>query len=302
MPESYEHRPHAALRGLVESAVGYRITGEPAGVHLGLPSSMITVIIPLDEPLALEQPGSASANPTSSAAAFDTVLAGLHTGPARIHHDGRQFGIQLGLAPPAARALLGIPAGEVAERAVLLTDILGDAADVVDRLRTATDWSTRFAVLDDALLARRFDRRRSSVAPELVHAWSLCRQRQTGRHPVASEAGIAVPRISEAGISLPAASTSVADIAAAIGWSTRNLQKRFRAEFGVTPGDVARVDRFQRSMRLVSDPHIPLAEVAVDAGYSDQAHLTRAWQRFAGLPPARWRATETLVAGLTESR
>lgn len=37
---------------------------------------------------------------------------------------------------------------------------------------------------------------------------------------------------------------------------------------------------------------INLAAVAVDAGYSDQAHLSREFVRFTGVPPRRWVAEE----------
>ena len=37
---------------------------------------------------------------------------------------------------------------------------------------------------------------------------------------------------------------------------------------------------------------IGLAAVAVDTGYSDQAHLSREFVRFAGVSPRRWIAEE----------
>jgi AraC-like DNA-binding protein len=37
---------------------------------------------------------------------------------------------------------------------------------------------------------------------------------------------------------------------------------------------------------------LDLAAVAIDTGYSDQAHLTREFVRFAGAPPRRWVAEE----------
>jgi len=37
---------------------------------------------------------------------------------------------------------------------------------------------------------------------------------------------------------------------------------------------------------------VDLAVLAADCGYADQAHLSRAWCRFTGLPPRRWMAAE----------
>jgi transcriptional regulator GlxA family with amidase domain len=41
----------------------------------------------------------------------------------------------------------------------------------------------------------------------------------------------------------------------------------------------------------------PISQVAYDAGFSDQSHLTRAFGRFAGLTPAAYRS---LAAGPLE--
>ena len=85
------------LDRFVTLAVGYRYAGGPPGVHVGLPSGALTLVVPFDEPLRLSRGG--LAEPTS----FDGVLAGLATGPTLIHHDGRQHGLQLGLTPKGAR-------------------------------------------------------------------------------------------------------------------------------------------------------------------------------------------------------
>lgn len=223
-----------------------------------MPSSTLTVVIPLDMPLMLRHhdPGPRP---------FDTVLAGMHATATHIHHDGNQFGIQLQLAPTAARVLLGMPARELTDISLTIADVLPEANTMVDRMRSAQTWAQRFTILETALLDRATNAR-STVDPTVRDAWQLCRS-----------------------------STSVGDVAATLGWSTRNLQKRFRAEFGISPAEPARLDRFHRSVHLAGNPTRSLAEVAALAGYSDQPHMTRSWTRFAGLTPARWRATETLI-------
>lgn len=253
------HRPHPLLRTLVVSAHGYRIVGAAPGIHVGMPSSTLTVVIPLDEPLML---GRRETVPRP----FDTVVAGLHTAATHIHHDGHQFGIQLQLAPAAARPLLGIPPGELVGISVTIEDLLPTAGATIDRMRATPTWAERFAILDAELLDR-VGAATSAVDGDLQQAWRLCRT-----------------------------STSIGQVAATLGWSTRYLQRRFRGEYGLSPAEPARLDRFHRSVRLVGDPTLHLADVAARAGYSDQPHMTRSWTRFAGVSPARWRATETLTA------
>ncbi|MGY1718151.1 helix-turn-helix domain-containing protein [Blastococcus sp. SYSU DS0552] len=264
--ESVVHRPHPALRRYVAAALGYRHEGFPPGEHLGLPSPWLTVVLTLEDPLEM----AAHPDPAQSPGRFDALVGGLHTRPARIVHPGRQAGIQLSLTPLGARALLGLPAGELASLDVPLTDLLGPAGtELVDGLRTAAGWPARFAALDAALLRRLRDV--DGVPAEVAEAWRLT---------------------TAAGGRL-----RVSQLAARVGWSTRHLEQRFRAETGLGPKEAARVVRFDRARRAlaarVATGGAPdLAALAAGTGFADQAHLTREWRAFAGLPPTRWLAAE----------
>ena len=69
----------------------------------------------------------------------------------------------------------------------------------------------------------------------------------------------------------------------AIGIGDRQLRRRFLDAVGYGPKTLERILRFQRFLMLGDDD---LARRALDAGYADQAHLTRECTRLAGLPPA----------------
>jgi AraC-like DNA-binding protein len=76
----------------------------------------------------------------------------------------------------------------------------------------------------------------------------------------------------------------VEDLARELGWSRRHLAVQFRDALGFTPKAMARVIRFERMLdRLRAGD--PLADVAYDAGYADQAHLNRDFRAFSGLAP-----------------
>lgn len=77
---------------------------------------------------------------------------------------------------------------------------------------------------------------------------------------------------------------SVRALAASTGWGARHVQSCFVSEFGVTPKQVAQLMRFAQARTLVTQGR-PLARVAAESGYADQAHLTREWTRYAGQPP-----------------
>src|SRR6266567_4076818 len=61
-------------------------------------------------------------------------------------------GIQLGLSPLGARALLGLPAGELANIDLDAADLLGSfAREIRERVHAEHSWPARFAVLDRML-------------------------------------------------------------------------------------------------------------------------------------------------------
>jgi AraC-like DNA-binding protein len=263
--EHYTHTVGPPLRPYVTLAVGYRYAGAPPGVHIGLPSGTLTLVVPFDEPLLLSGAGLSRRTP------FEGVLAGLATAPTLIHHEGRQHGVQLGLTPAGARALFGLPAAELAERSVELEDVVGRVArSLRDELQEYATWRERFGAVERVVLelVRTNDVGREA-APEVREAWRLIRR---GR-----------------------GSTPVAALASDVGWSTRHLEHRFRGEFGITPKSAVRLTRFERSVEVARDPRRRLADVAAECGYADQAHLAREWRELAGLPPSRWRAEDDLA-------
>lgn len=82
-----------------------------------------------------------------------------------------------------------------------------------------------------------------------------------------------------------------------MGWSDRQLRKRFVAETGLTPKEACRVVRFDRARRLLagrlmSGQRLDLAGLAIECGYADQGHLSREFAALADCPPRRWTAEE----------
>ena len=77
--------------------------------------------------------------------------------------------------------------------------------------------------------------------------------------------------------------TRVDTLAADLGLSERQLRRRCHAAAGYGPKTLQRVLRFRRFLAVANGD---LARAALDAGYADQAHLTRECTRLAGRPPA----------------
>ncbi len=254
-------RPVPALRRYVSSYTGYHQEPGPAGVHQGVASGHLTLLLCLDGAVEML----ANADPSKPPGTFVALVGGLHDGPAQIAQGDRQTGLQLGLTWRGARALLGVPAAELAGDTVDLGALLGRrAATLLDRLATTSDWTERFDLLDRELLvlAER-ERAERGVRPEIGRAWD--RLEQTGGN------------------------LRIAELAAELGWSRRHLASQFRSETGLGPKSAARLIRFERACdRLRAADHPALADVAADSGYVDQAHLARDFRDLAGSTASAW--------------
>ncbi len=81
---------------------------------------------------------------------------------------------------------------------------------------------------------------------------------------------------------------SISRLAQACGLSRSHFSRAFRGSTGLSPHQWLTLMRIERAKTLLSEPR-PVAEVALDCGFSDQAHLARVFSRLVGLTPSQWR-------------
>jgi len=74
-----------------------------------------------------------------------------------------------------------------------------------------------------------------------------------------------------------------------------HLARAFREHFGLTVGSFVRRHRLIAASRLMRDPQVPLAQIAHQAGFADQSHMTREFKHAFGTTPARWRDRLTVM-------
>lgn len=82
-----------------------------------------------------------------------------------------------------------------------------------------------------------------------------------------------------------AGKVAVDTLAADAGLSARQLRRRFLLEVGVGPKLLCRLLRFQQIFKAVDRGEAEWADVAVDCGYYDQAHLINDFRQFAHETP-----------------
>jgi AraC-like DNA-binding protein len=75
----------------------------------------------------------------------------------------------------------------------------------------------------------------------------------------------------------------------------RTLNRRLRAQ-GTTLHRLVEETRFEIARQLVENTRIPLTEVAAILAYADASAFTRAFRRWTGTAPNRWRSAPPGVA------
>jgi AraC-like DNA-binding protein len=78
---------------------------------------------------------------------------------------------------------------------------------------------------------------------------------------------------------------SVDRLASDAGISSRQLERRFLREVGLGPKLLGRIIRFQQVFRAIEQCNSAWAEIAIECGYYDQAHLIRDFNQFARQTP-----------------
>ncbi|MFG6568096.1 MULTISPECIES: helix-turn-helix domain-containing protein [unclassified Sulfitobacter] len=73
-------------------------------------------------------------------------------------------------------------------------------------------------------------------------------------------------------------------------YSDRTKRRKVRAETGVSRRRLATLRRFRRALGQLASKTLLLSDLALDAGYYDQSHLSAACRIFAGKPPGALRA------------
>jgi AraC-like DNA-binding protein len=84
----------------------------------------------------------------------------------------------------------------------------------------------------------------------------------------------------------------LSDLARECGLSVTHFARAFRNSFGMSPYRWLLERRIDRAKALLVTSDLPIADIALRSGFSDQTAFTRAFGRIVGSSPARWRRAE----------
>jgi AraC-like DNA-binding protein len=169
--------------------------------------------------------------------------------------------------PGGAYPFLAPPAGELHGAQLPLDVLWGNfAGELRERLLEAATPDEQFCILEQALLSRA--------------------RRTLARHP-------AVQFALEQFRSGPNTKT-IGDVTGRTGLSPRRFIELFRREVGMTPKLFCRVRRFQKVLQQAcAGKPIEWINVALDAGYFDQAHFIHDFRAFSGINPSTYAETHS---------
>jgi AraC-like DNA-binding protein len=167
--------------------------------------------------------------------------------------------IGVGLRPGACQALFGVPANEIAHRHVAVEDLCGkEALLLVERLEELNGLDRRLSLLESFLTSRAPCV--SVIHPAIAHALN---------------------RLSR--------TSDVGSVVAETGFSHRHFVQLFRQTVGINPRVYTRLLRFQKTLRKGVDKTAGRwIDIALEAGYADQAHFNREFRELAGISPSEY--------------
>jgi AraC-like DNA-binding protein len=180
-------------------------------------------------------------------------LAGPDTGPAPAEMPPGTVVVGARFRPGAGGPALGLPLSELLDQRVELADCLPELA--------------------------------GKLPADLPPATAL--NLVTGLSAQLASAGPPDPLVLAGARLLAGGGASVTRLSKELSVSERQLRRRFDAAVGYGPKMLHRVFRFRQALgRLQTAAYeADLAGLAIEAGFADQAHLTREMTSLAGLPP-----------------
>lgn len=100
---------------------------------------------------------------------------------------------------------------------------------------------------------------------------------------------------------IPGGDPSLESVARRIGLGDRTLNRRLSEE-GTSFARLREEIRFEAACQLLKETGMPANQVALVLGYSDASAFTRAFRRWSGKSPARWRAAAAKRPGRRDRR
>jgi AraC-like DNA-binding protein len=85
----------------------------------------------------------------------------------------------------------------------------------------------------------------------------------------------------------------IASVARVVNLSSSYFSRAFSVTKGMPYSEFVLVSRIALAKKLLSTTDMPIVQIALRCGLSDQSHLTRVFSQAVGVPPRAWRCRST---------
>ncbi|MDX1315387.1 MAG: helix-turn-helix domain-containing protein [Eudoraea sp.] len=179
---------------------------------------------------------------------------------------GRINLLSVSFTPQGTKQFFNIPISEIQNKNLPLRFLAGAIADELEeKLYHKPDFKSRVALLEKYLIKKLGERT----------AYNFKRISHTVR-AIARSGG----------------NTDVKSLASSACLSTKQFERVFTGNIGLSPKQYLRVIRFQKAIRTRQlNPGYSLTEIAYNSGFSDQSHMIREFISISGLTPGKYFAS-----------
>ncbi len=262
----YRYKPEGVLAALVDCLWYWEGAPAPHRQERLLPQAQAAMILNLrDDPIAIyEDEGGARTRGT-------TVFSGARSNCFTIDCDQQERVVGVQFAAGGAFPFLPMPLAELEDASFDMTDLWGrEAGWVRERVLAAETPRAMLQVLAACLEDRLHFAERNTLGP---HPSVIYMARE---------------------LNICDGPGRVQSVMGKIGMSQRRVAQLFHEQVGVSPKTFHRVRRFQHTIqRLRGVRQVNWADLAIDCGYYDQAHLSHDFRQIAGMTPSAYLAAAT---------
>lgn len=188
---------------------------------------------------------------------YNTYVVGTMTAPIFEDLTARAEYLGIRFAPGGFTHFFGIPVHELTDRIVPL-ESLSASFPSAEQLADSPEMSTRVEILESSLSQRLPSDRQDPSLARVLDTISAC-----------------------------GGNVTISQLARIACWSPRHLGRRFHDSVGVGPKTFCKIIRFKNALHMLRhEPPPELLQVALEAGYYDQAHFIHDFNRFYGASPS----------------
>ncbi len=177
----------------------------------------------------------------------------------KFNQNHRYFGIRF--IPGSFPCFIDTTASEVIDKQCNLADVVKHADKLIDRIVNAQSFTQQVLVAKD-FIGQKAARKSSSLTSQVVA--KICQHK---------------------------GNIQIQELERFTGYTTRTLQRQFRADIGLTPKGFSRAIRCQSAIYDInhSKHSVAFSDLACDLGFTDQSHFLKEFKKLVSTTPLEYQ-------------